>query len=624
MADVVSYVLGGNQEPAAQAVSDMFARREAWLEIMIYGVLPNDKRLDMDEEARINSMKRLNMDEKTRTYLMRNDETHDEEVLLLDSCRYCSDHFQYTWNSWTTKVVVGIPKDESFTAVSYVWGNTSNLPLSCSRCGRVTYMPVESVAKFRYLMRLTQASGRSIWLDALSIDQSDHEDIATQLPRMGEIYEKAWTVSVLLPKSDERAYRLLVYLGEAASYINTSQLAKTRPQCVVEDKVLSLICRIFWLLIEEFEKTVDSFTYWKRAWTFQEWALSHNISLALDGNYYSGTVDNIKFIIIQAATLMSVYRLLQGQYCEIKFGIARGEIPTKFQTIRRLFNDEQASMSAIKYEYNKNDSFAVALQKVLRELRCTHNVQIYNFHFSTTDSAVDAEFLVYASPHRQCNASNQAYMYSLPIFTGCADTGVYFRTSLACSSNTLCLLEPSSVKLQKVLGGKIHAINDLEDRQAFIDNISETIIGEPDEVMHLFTDVRIKLLDIMASASPADLKDKVLVVVSVPAEHANGSTKNLGFWCICAAQASETVYHIVRESLNGTLALAIVQNGFLRPIAYLVLTDQLCGTYLVEIDRDGLFKREMRQALRSDVGSSYPIARQFQARFKLEKCDRSE
>ena len=566
-------------------------------------------------------------------------------------------------------------------------------------------------------MRLTQASGRSIWLDALSIDQSDHEDIATQLPRMGEIYEKAWTVSVLLPKSDERAYRLLVYLGEAASYINTSQLAKTRPQCVVEDKVLSLICRIFWLLIEEFEKTVDSFTYWKRAWTFQEWALSHNISLALDGNYYSGTVDNIKFIIIQAATLMSVYRLLQGQYCEIKFGIARGEIPTKFQTIRRLFNDEQAfyqpdplnaedlqlgnlmsgyfldkalylrsvrfpnralfereppleqmfnlrpavtmssdeafrqrlsgalhaiglsqreahfkadlvacwaSMSAIKYEYNKNDSFAVALQKVLRELRCTHNVQIYNFHFSTTDSAVDAEFLVYASPHRQCNASNQAYMYSLPIFTGCADTGVYFRTSLACSSNTLCLLEPSSVKLQKVLGGKIHAINDLEDRQAFIDNISETIIGEPDEVMHLFTDVRIKLLDIMASASPADLKDKVLVVVSVPAEHANGSTKNLGFWCICAAQASETVYHIVRESLNGTLALAIVQNGFLRPIAYLVLTDQLCGTYLVEIDRDGLFKREMRQALRSDVGSSYPIARQFQARFKLEKCDRSE
>ena len=139
----MSYVLSGNQEPAAQAVSDMFARREAWLEIMIYGVLPNDKRLDMDEEARINSMKRLNMDEKTRTYLMRNDETHDEEVLLLDSCRYCSDHFQYTWNSWTTKVVVGIPKDESFTAVSYVWGNTSNLPLSCSRCGRVTYMPVE-------------------------------------------------------------------------------------------------------------------------------------------------------------------------------------------------------------------------------------------------------------------------------------------------------------------------------------------------------------------------------------------------------------------------------------------------------------------------------------------------
>jgi hypothetical protein len=44
--------------------------------------------------------------------------------------------------------------------------------------------------------------GTKVWLDCLSINQSDHGDIAAQIAVMGDIYSKAQYVAVLLSEED--------------------------------------------------------------------------------------------------------------------------------------------------------------------------------------------------------------------------------------------------------------------------------------------------------------------------------------------------------------------------------------------------------------------------------------
>jgi hypothetical protein len=52
-------------------------------------------------------------------------------------------------------------------------------------------------------------AGSAIWCDAMSIDQNDPKDKATQLFAIGDIYRNAETVSVLVPISDGEAYKKL-------------------------------------------------------------------------------------------------------------------------------------------------------------------------------------------------------------------------------------------------------------------------------------------------------------------------------------------------------------------------------------------------------------------------------
>ena len=65
-----------------------------------------------------------------------------------------------------------------------------------------------------------------------------------------------------------------------------------------------------------------------------------------------------------------------------------------------------ASMCNIRYDYQKDDPFAVALQKVLKVLR-QRGIQIYNFHVNTQSLDVDVQFLKYASEHQLCNATSR-------------------------------------------------------------------------------------------------------------------------------------------------------------------------------------------------------------------------
>lgn len=83
----------------------------------------------------------------------------------------------------------------------------------------MTHVPMESAGKCRRLMTVGHLSGESLWLDALSIDQSDPEDVAARMAIMGDIYSRARSLAVLFPTSNGKALKLLERLGELAIFI---------------------------------------------------------------------------------------------------------------------------------------------------------------------------------------------------------------------------------------------------------------------------------------------------------------------------------------------------------------------------------------------------------------------
>ena len=265
-------------------------------------------------------------------------------AVTLDRCRACSggDGFHYSHNGWTTRVIAGVPKTGDYSAVSYVWGDTKQLPLHCLHCKKITQIPMESEEKFRRIMALTDVPGQSLWLDALSIDQADHADVAAQMAVMGDIYSNARSVAVLLPKSDGDAYTLIEEMGDLANLINTRKRVFDKNHEDEETKWLGQKCKRFFALADEIERNIHKWIYWKRAWTFQEWTLAYELTLSWEGSTKFINLARIKVPILKAATTMVIHAMQCGQYAVVDTGVSRGSATTVYAHIRRLFPDEHA------------------------------------------------------------------------------------------------------------------------------------------------------------------------------------------------------------------------------------------------------------------------------------------
>jgi hypothetical protein len=138
-----------------------------------------------------------------------------------------------------------------------------------------------------------------------------------------------------------------------------------------------------------------------------------------------------------------------------------------------------ASMCNIRYDYQKDDPFAVALQKVLKVLR-RRGSKIYSFHVNTRSLDVDVQFLKYASEHQLCNATSRTYLHCAPIFNGRADTAVHLRASIMQSLDTT-LLSRRVETLRKLDISKIKAVTSLTNIPEFLSEFSLAVIGKPEE-----------------------------------------------------------------------------------------------------------------------------------------------
>lgn len=154
---------------------------------------------------------------------------------------------------------ISLLDNPEYEALSYVWGSKSD-----TRDIVVNGISL-SVTKnlFEALENLRDAVWtRTLWIDALCINQEDDAEKNIQVAMMGRIYSQASTVLVWLLKSN-----LPGLLGDIASFSQNPEMHFTEfPP---------------WLL------TVSKNDWWHRAWTFQEAALAKNLIFCVGTGRFS-------------------------------------------------------------------------------------------------------------------------------------------------------------------------------------------------------------------------------------------------------------------------------------------------------------------------------------------------
>ena len=110
----------------------------------------------------------------------------------------------------------GVASGPTFEALSYAWGD-SNL---CQRlyCNNSLIKITQSLFDALFHLRYPKAT-RTLWVDAVCIDQNNNRERIKQIPLMKEIYQHASCVMIWLGLADQSSGRALDLLRLAANYL---------------------------------------------------------------------------------------------------------------------------------------------------------------------------------------------------------------------------------------------------------------------------------------------------------------------------------------------------------------------------------------------------------------------
>ena len=149
--------------------------------------------------------------------------------------------------------IVSLDEDPDFEALSYTWGDeTITVPILLEgEVWQVTTNLNDALNHFRH-----KQLPRTMFVDALCINQHDLEEKSQQVPLMGRVYTQASTVHCWIGKSTEHVDRALEILKQAGNGIMMKDMIiHGRP---IEAEDLRLMTALF------------NRPYWKRAWIIQE------------------------------------------------------------------------------------------------------------------------------------------------------------------------------------------------------------------------------------------------------------------------------------------------------------------------------------------------------------------
>jgi hypothetical protein len=175
---------------------------------------------------------------------------------------------------------VALDDEIQYEALSYVWGDVTN-----KRTIEIDGHAVAITANLHSALKHLQLDSqeRTIWVDAICIDQSNEKEKQQQVSRMNRIYEKASRVVVWLGegwKGSDLAMEFLSKLGTDASLHLDPSLS---PSISVQGKNLGSqdLCKH---LIRLFD-----LPWWKRTWTVQEFVLAEDLVFQCSRSLVTGT-----------------------------------------------------------------------------------------------------------------------------------------------------------------------------------------------------------------------------------------------------------------------------------------------------------------------------------------------
>jgi hypothetical protein len=139
------------------------------------------------------------------------EDTRKTHIRLVYPCRAEPGEFCYSFE------LKSVPLDDSptgFIALSYTWGEDGpSFPITLN--GQILFITM-SLAKALYYIYSNRAP-RPIWIDQISIDQSNKDEKNFQVPLMSKIYSKANEVLIWLGESADGSDELMDALSFAGS-----------------------------------------------------------------------------------------------------------------------------------------------------------------------------------------------------------------------------------------------------------------------------------------------------------------------------------------------------------------------------------------------------------------------
>jgi len=141
-----------------------------------------------------------------------------------------------------------------------------------------------------------------------------------------------------------------------------------------------------------------------------------------------------------------------------------------------------------------------------------------------------------------------------------------------------------SIRLRKAQGAHVVSITPLSKMQAVLNSLRPIVVGRIDT--SITQDILVNIEDIMNNTHDQVLERCGLLVVSIPIEDQQLIT-TFQAWSIIPLHLGDAVF-IARESLNGTMVAAYSVEQDTRIAAYLTMTHQMHGTFLIKTDESGM------------------------------------
>jgi len=157
----------------------------------------------------------------------------------------------------------------SYDALSYCWGSESD-----GKCILVDGRQLTITRNLYFCLQELQKkqSSRAIWVDAVCINQADHEEKKHQIPMMGEIYKRASSVITWLGPASPAMHLAMDTISLLGNTNRVHLLPTLTPHLVIEGMTLAS------------PKLFDSVAYffaqpwWNRIWTVQEYVLNSQVN----------------------------------------------------------------------------------------------------------------------------------------------------------------------------------------------------------------------------------------------------------------------------------------------------------------------------------------------------------